>query len=179
LASLAEGAAARRPQIPQRRDDDFPVFGVKWRLWARQFCDELHRVGLADRILWKIGRRADAVDADLFARMRDSGLYLVYMGLESGNEEGLRSLNRKITVQQNIPTVETLKRLGIRFEFGFMLFEPSTTFATVRDDLQFLRRIVGDGSTAAWREGPMGSSWNVRARREMPEDFVPEMKRQE
>jgi anaerobic magnesium-protoporphyrin IX monomethyl ester cyclase len=30
-----------------------------------------------------------------------------------------------------------------------MLFEPSTTFATVRQDLAFLRRIVGDGSTAA------------------------------
>jgi radical SAM superfamily enzyme YgiQ (UPF0313 family) len=131
------------------QDDDFPVYGAKWRQWARDFCDELHRTGLADRILWKISCRADAVDADLFARMRDSGLYLVYMGLESGNEAGLVSLNKSITVEQNIAAVDTLKRLGIRFEFGFMLFEPSTTFATVREDLAFLRRIVGDGSTAA------------------------------
>ncbi len=131
------------------QDDDFPVYGAKWRQWARDFCDELHRAGLVDRILWKISCRADAVDADLFARMRDSGLYLVYMGLESGNEAGLVSLNKSITVEQNIAAVDTLKRLGIRFEFGFMLFEPSTTFATVREDLAFLRRIVGDGSTAA------------------------------
>jgi anaerobic magnesium-protoporphyrin IX monomethyl ester cyclase len=131
------------------QDDDFPVYGAKWRQWARDFCDELHRTGLADRILWKISCRADAVDADLFARMRDSGLYLVYMGLESGNEAGLISLNKSITVEQNIAAVDTLKQLGIRFEFGFMLFEPSTTFATVREDLAFLRRIVGDGSTAA------------------------------
>ena len=131
------------------QDDDFPVYGAKWRQWARDFCDELHRTGLADRILWKISCRADAVDADLFARMRDSGLYLVYMGLESGNEAGLVSLNKSITVEQNIAAVDTLKQLGIRFEFGFMLFEPSTTFATVREDLAFLRRIVGDGSTAA------------------------------
>jgi anaerobic magnesium-protoporphyrin IX monomethyl ester cyclase len=131
------------------QDDDFPVYGAKWRQWARDFCDELHRVGLADRILWKISCRADAVDADLFARMRDSGLYLVYMGLESGNEEGLSTLNKSITVEQNIAAVETLKRLNIRFEFGFMLFEPSTTFATVRQDLAFLDRIVGDGATAA------------------------------
>jgi radical SAM superfamily enzyme YgiQ (UPF0313 family) len=131
------------------QDDDFPVYGAKWRQWARDFCDELHRAGLVDRILWKISCRADAVDADLFARMRDSGLYLVYMGLESGNEAGLVSLNKSITVEQNIAAVDTLKRLAIRFEFGFMLFEPSTTFATVREDLAFLRRIVGDGSTAA------------------------------
>jgi anaerobic magnesium-protoporphyrin IX monomethyl ester cyclase len=131
------------------QDDDFPVYGVKWRLWAKEFCEELRRVGLADRVLWKISCRADAVDADLFALMRDSGLYLVYMGLESGNAEGLKSLNKRITVEQNIQAVETLKRLGIRFEFGFMLFEPSTTFASVREDVQFLRHIVGDGSTAA------------------------------
>jgi len=81
--------------------------------------------------------------------MRDAGLYLVYMGLESGNDEGLSALNKRITVEQNLTAVATLKRLGIDFAFGFMLFEPSTTFATVRQDLEFLRAIVGDGCTAA------------------------------
>lgn len=32
-------------------------------------------------------------------------------------------------MDQNILAVETLKRLGLRFEFGFILFEASTTFA--------------------------------------------------
>jgi radical SAM superfamily enzyme YgiQ (UPF0313 family) len=131
------------------QDDDFPVFGVRWRQWANDFCDELHRRDLPGRILWKINCRADAVEPELFARMRDSGLYLVYMGLESGNEEGLKTLHKQITVEENIRAVSVLKQLGIRFEFGFMLFEPSTTFPSVREDLEFLRTIVGDGSTAA------------------------------
>jgi anaerobic magnesium-protoporphyrin IX monomethyl ester cyclase len=131
------------------QDDDFPAFGVRWRQWANDFCDELHRRDLPGRILWKINCRADAVEPELFARMRDSGLYLVYMGLESGNEEGLKTLHKQITVEENIRAVCILKRLGIRFEFGFMLFEPSTTFESVRQDLEFLRTIVGDGSTAA------------------------------
>lgn len=131
------------------QDDDFPVFGVRWRQWANDFCDELERHRLPGRILWKINCRADAVDPKLFARMRDCGLYLVYMGLESGNEEGLKTLHKQITVEQNIRAVGILKQLGIRFEFGFMLFEPATTFETVRLDLQFLRTIVGDGATAA------------------------------
>jgi hypothetical protein len=71
------------------------------------------------------------------------------MGLESGNDEGLSVLNKRITVEQNLTAVATLKRLGIDFAFGFMLFEPSTTFETVRQDLEFLRAIVGDGCTAA------------------------------
>lgn len=131
------------------QDDDFPVYGVRWREWTHAFCNALEQRGLSREILWKISCRADAVQEDLFARMRDCGLFLVYMGLESGNEEGLNSLNKRITVDQNIRAVETLKRLGIGFAFGFMLFEPASTFATVRQDLAFLRKIAGDGSVAA------------------------------
>ena len=131
------------------QDDDFPVFGVRWRQWANMFCDELQRRDLPGHILWKINCRADAVEPELFARMRDCGLYLVYMGLESGNEEGLKALHKQITVEQNIRAVQILKQLGIRYDFGFMLFEPATTFETVRQDLQFLRTIAGDGSSAA------------------------------
>jgi len=131
------------------QDDDFPVFGPVWRRWANEFVDELHRNRLPGRAIWKINCRSDAVEPELFGKMRDAGLYLVYMGLESGNEEGLRTLHKQITVQQNIHGVEVLKSLGLQFEFGFMLFEPSTTFGSIRENLAFLRTIVGDGATAA------------------------------
>jgi hypothetical protein len=54
-----------------------------------------------------------------------------------------------MTIQQNLDAVETLKRLGIVFSYGFMLFDPSTTFETIRDNVDFLREIVGDGSAPA------------------------------
>ncbi len=90
--------------------------------------------------------RADAVDRELFVEMRDAGLYLVYMGLESGTEDGLKTLHKQISVEQNIRAVEILKEIGLIFEYGFMLFDPSTTFETVRANVGFLRTIVGDGS---------------------------------
>src|SRR5260370_34366065 len=77
--------------------------------------------------------------------MRDAGLYLVYMGLESGNAEGLKTLHKQITVEQNLRAVEILKSIGLFFEYGFMLFDPSSTFEAVRANLNFLRAIVGDG----------------------------------
>src|SRR5262249_20102209 len=40
-------------------------------------------------------------------------------------------------------------QLGILFSYGFMLFDPSSTFESVRENIGFLRRIVGDGSAAA------------------------------
>lgn len=131
------------------QDDDFPLFGKVWQRWARDFVAELHKAGLPGKVIWKINCRADAVDEALFREMQAAGLYLVYMGLESGDEEGLETLNKGITVEQNLKAVATLKRLGLVFEFGFMLLDPSSSFASVRTNLGFLRAIAGDGSVAA------------------------------
>jgi len=104
---------------------------------------------LVGRVIWKLNCRADAVEPELFAEMRDAGLFLVYMGLESGSDAGLETLNKGVDVRQNLAAVRVLKQLGLTFEFGFMLFDPSTTFASVRENIAFLREIVGDGSNAA------------------------------
>jgi radical SAM superfamily enzyme YgiQ (UPF0313 family) len=131
------------------QDDDFPLFGPAWRRWAQEFVDELYRDGLAGQVVWKINCRADAVEEVLLSAMRDAGLFLVYMGLESGSEEGLKTLHKQITVEQNLRAVSILKQIHLRFEFGFMLLDPSSTFESVRENIHFLRTIVGDGSAAA------------------------------
>ena len=114
------------------QDDDFPLFGPVWQRWTRNFLAELRKAGLPGNAIWKMNCRADAVDEQLFTEMRDAGLYLVYMGLESGDEDGLKALDKGITVEQNLAAVATLKRVGLVFEFGFMLFDPSSSFGSVR-----------------------------------------------
>jgi anaerobic magnesium-protoporphyrin IX monomethyl ester cyclase len=131
------------------QDDDFPVFGRVWQRWTREFVAELHRNDLPGRIIWKINARADSVDPVLFAEMRDAGMYMVYMGLESGSDEGLVTLNKSITVEQNLKAVEALKQLGLVFDFGFMLLDPSSSFESILENVAFLRQIVGDGYMAA------------------------------
>lgn len=127
------------------QDDDFPLFGTVWRRWANEFVDELHRNRLPEKVIWKMNCRADAVERELFIRMRDAGLYLVYMGLESGSEQGLETLHKQITVEQNLRAVELLKSIGLMWEYGFMLLDPSSTFESVRENLNFLRTILADG----------------------------------
>lgn len=131
------------------QDDDFPLFGPVWQRWAREFIAELHRHDLPRRVIWKMNCRADVVEPELFAAMREAGLYLVYMGLESGSDQGLEVLHKQITVEQNLRAVRVLKELGLMFEFGFMMFDPSSTFESIAMNLDFLRAIVGDGSAAA------------------------------
>lgn len=131
------------------QDDDFPIFGPVWQRWARNLIAEIHRAGLAGKVIWKINCRADAVDSQLMTEMKTAGLYLVYMGLESGDGQGLVELNKEISAEQNLEAVTTLKKLGLVFEFGFMLLDPSTTFGSIRNNLDFLHAIAGDGSVAA------------------------------
>jgi len=124
------------------------LFGPVWQRWARNLIAELHRADLPGKAIWKISCRADAVDPQLFEEMRRAGLYLVYMGLESGTEQGLKTLNKRMTVEQNLRAVEILKKLDLNFEFGFMLFDPSTSFESIAENVTFLREVIGDGSDA-------------------------------
>jgi radical SAM superfamily enzyme YgiQ (UPF0313 family) len=131
------------------QDDDFPLWGRKGRRWADELMERMHDAGLAEDTIWKISCRAEYVDPELFATMREAGLFLVYMGIESGVEAGLDVLFKQMTVEQNLNAVVTLKQLGIVYSYGFMLFDPSSTFDSVRQNIGFLRRIAGDGSAPA------------------------------
>jgi radical SAM superfamily enzyme YgiQ (UPF0313 family) len=131
------------------QDDDFPLWGNKGKRWADELIGRMHDSGLARKTIWKISCRAEYVEPELFGRMREAGLFLVYMGIESGVEEGLKILFKQMTVQHNLDAVATLKRLGLMFLYGFMLFDPSSTFASIRQNIGFLRQIVGDGSAPA------------------------------
>lgn len=149
VAEMRQLYEERNSRIFLFQDDDFPIVGPVWRKWTLDFVDELYRQDLVGKVIWKINCRADVVETELFEILRDAGLYLVYMGLESGSEEGLDVLNKGLSVEQNLKAVETLRSIGLMFQYGFMLFDPSTTFNSVRENLDFLRTITGDGSLAA------------------------------
>lgn len=131
------------------QDDDFPLWGRAGAKWVDKLAAGLRASGLADKVIWKISCRAEYVEPELFAPLRDVGLFMVYMGIESGVEAGLAVLHKQMTAEQNLRAVALLKELDIAFSYGFMLFDPSSTFESVRQNVGFLRQIVGDGSAAA------------------------------
>lgn len=129
------------------QDDDFALMSRRDKEWAREFVNCLDRQGLSGRIMWKINCRSDEVEPELFGELKQAGLFVAYLGIESGNSEGLRILNKQITLDRNRSAVKMLKHLGIPYEFGFMLFDPSSTFERVLDNIRFLRDLCGDGSS--------------------------------
>ena len=139
----------RRTSVVLFQDDDFPLWGRAGKRWVSELVDRLDEAGLVGRVIWKISCRAEYVERELFTMLRNAGMYLVYMGLESGDEGGLEVLNKRISRQTNLEAVKTLKDLDIPFAYGFMMFDPSTSFDSIRANVEFLGEIVGDGSAAA------------------------------
>ena len=128
------------------QDDDFIFPGSRGKEWISDFIEKLNENDLSDRILWKISCRPDEVEPALFKKMQDSGLFLVYLGIESGNETGLKLFNKQMELRDSLNAVKTLKQLGLNYEFGFMMFDPTSTFNSLDSNLAFLKEICGDGS---------------------------------
>ena len=127
------------------QDDDFPVSGKKGLDWIKRFCNELKSNGLSNKIMWKINCRPDEIKEKTFAMMKSNGLFLVFIGIEDGTDTGLKRFNKHMTLAESLAGINTLKKLNIGFDFGFMLFQPATTFKSLKENLDFLRSIVGDG----------------------------------
>lgn len=127
------------------QDDDFAARSPAQKQWIGEFLRELRHSGLDGNIRWKISCRVDDVEPSLFREMASHGLFAVYLGVESGNETGLKTLNKQTTVGRNLEAIETLKAMGFALSAGFMLFDPSSTFLTVRENIRFLAATGSDG----------------------------------
>jgi len=129
------------------QDDDFPVRINKRSGWIERFCKELNRKGLDDKIIWKINCRPDEIDLESFTMMKEHGLFLVFIGIEDGTDIGLSRLNKHMTVGKSLEGINILKRLRIGFDYGFMPFQPASTFSSIRENFNFLRKICDNGYT--------------------------------
>jgi radical SAM superfamily enzyme YgiQ (UPF0313 family) len=75
--------------------------------------------GFAFRIV--VAGRVDAADPELFARLRQAGVFLLSMGLESGVQASLDFLNKGTTVERNGRAVRLAHQAGLFVHANFIL----------------------------------------------------------
>lgn len=127
------------------QDDDFAAATPSQRRWVRTFLARLDEAGISGQVRWKISCRVTDLDSTMLQEMQQRGLIAVYLGVESGSEAGLRALNKRATVEQNRAAIELMKRHGVALSIGFMLFDPSSTVDSLRENVAFLRWAGADG----------------------------------
>jgi radical SAM superfamily enzyme YgiQ (UPF0313 family) len=131
------------------QDDDFLAGGKTARLWAMEIADRVAAAGLAGEIAFKISCRSDEIDEEILGRLIAGGLTHVYMGVESGDEEGLFNMSKRMKPIAHLKAGQILRDAGLSFDFGFMMVEPYSTLRSVRQNISFLDEFIGDGWTVA------------------------------
>ncbi len=131
------------------QDDDFLAGGPDARRWALTIAQELIGRGLNRQMRFKLSCRSDEVREEVFVPLIEAGLAHVYMGVEAGDPDALKTLNKHITPSVHLRAGRILRDLDVSFDFGFMLLEPWSTMSTVRNNLHFLREFCAGGYAAA------------------------------
>lgn len=131
------------------QDDDFLAGGRDARDWARTVAREVVERGLHECMRFKLSCRSDEVREETLEPLIEAGLTHVYLGVEAGDPESLKTLNKLITPDVHVHAGAVLRRLDLTFDFGFMLLEPWSTLSSVRNNLRFLRDFCADGYTVA------------------------------
>jgi anaerobic magnesium-protoporphyrin IX monomethyl ester cyclase len=93
------------------------------------FCHEkiLRDLPLA----WTCLSRVDRLTEELAGLMKRAGCMRVYLGLESGSNETLRLMNKRVTVEQGARAVRLFSRAGIGTAGFFMVGYPGETVESI------------------------------------------------
>ena len=100
------------------------------RAWMEEFCELILEQGLD--ITWMCYARADHVDEALLALMRKAGCWGISFGVESGNQKSLDLIRKRLTVGQNVDSINLALRLGYHVTATYILGLPGEDEKDVR-----------------------------------------------
>ena len=117
---------------------DEEVFGLNQKR-VLDFCQLIRERGL--KIIWHCNDRVNLVSKDLLKVMYDAGCRDIAYGIESGNQEILDSMRKKITLDQVRQAVKWTKEAGIHTTGYFILGMLGETKSTIEDTINFAREL--------------------------------------
>lgn len=106
---------------------------------VRGVCNEILNRNI--QFGWSAFARADTVSEEILALMRKAGCDAVSFGLESGNQEMLKRVRKRITLDQAREAVAMCKRVGMLAHASFMVGLPGESPETLADTLKFVREL--------------------------------------
>ena len=85
--------------------------------------------------------RANDIEDKTIGLLVEAGLKDVFLGVESGSQRSLNKFRKFTTVEDNKKAINILRRYGIEPNYGFIMFEPDSTLADVRENYEFLKEM--------------------------------------
>jgi radical SAM superfamily enzyme YgiQ (UPF0313 family) len=102
---------------------------------VQDICGEL--IARKVNVKWSVYSRVDTASRHLFTAMKEAGCTWVCFGIESGSQEILNNIKKKITPVQAEAAVVMAKEAGINVLNSFIIGLPGETPETARQTVEF------------------------------------------
>lgn len=109
-----------------------------------QIRDELKKRKIKMKYAFPNGVRADFISKDILLALKEMGVYSVAIGVESGSQEILNSVNKNIKLDRIREAFRMLKKMKIETWAFFMFGLPGENAQTLRKTVDFAREIEPD-----------------------------------
>jgi len=144
-------------ESPKRVAETMQMMKDRWQIDGMEFHDmdffvkEDRSVEIADRMSgmdinwWALGR-ADTLMSysdESFEILSKSGVKMIFMGAESGDDEILKMMNKggKSGTDKTLGIAERMQKYGIVPEFSFVLGTPPDPIASIEKTIQFIKLV--------------------------------------
>ena len=112
------------------------------RKYLRAFCNAVidRKLGIE----WRCTARYDNLDEGLLQLMKQADCGGLYLGLESGSDRVLNSIDKKTTVEQNIRVSEMIYKSGIPSATAILLGLPAESREDMDETLKLMKKVKTD-----------------------------------
>jgi radical SAM superfamily enzyme YgiQ (UPF0313 family) len=102
---------------------------------AIDICEAILSEGL--KIIFSVNARVDSADTELFKKMKEAGCRELLVGFESGDQDVLNRMNKKITLEQSQYFMKLAKKVGLEVHGCFVLGLPGETLGSIKRTIDF------------------------------------------
>lgn len=116
------------------------TFGVS-KDWIKEFCVDLKKY--CSGIKWKCEIHPKLIDDAIIKAMKSAGCHMVEVGIESGSNDILEKLRKKITIEEALAACEILNKNKVDLQAFIMIGFPYETEDSLQETVQAIKRIKG------------------------------------
>ncbi len=115
-----------------------------------EICERLKKLQIPKsygrRLKWTCESRADIVSIELLQEMHTAGCTTIQFGMESGSQQLIDHLGKKITLRQIENSVKWSRQVGISPVLSMVFPHPYETEETLKQTFDFIRRLYDLGA---------------------------------
>ena len=113
------------------------------RTWAENTLHQIIQRGLNKTLKFRTSFRVNEklVDMELLKLMKEAGFWLIFYGVENGNQDMLNRMKKGITIEEIKRAFKLTHEAGIKTEAVFIIGLPGETEDTIKDSIKLWREL--------------------------------------